>query len=50
MRKIIFTQTETEEIISQYLSGKPLRKVGDNFSVSKEVIKRILVENNIKTR
>ena len=50
MRKIIFTQTETEEIISQYLNGKSLRKIGDNFLVSKGVIKRILIENNIKMR
>lgn len=50
MRKIIFTQTETEEIISQYLNGKSLREIGDNFLVSKRVIKRILIENNIKMR
>lgn len=50
MRKIIFTQTETKEIISQYLNGKSLREIGDNFLVSKGVIKRILIENNIKMR
>ena len=50
MKKIEFTQEEIQEIIKLYKENNSLTSIGKNFLVSKNVIKRILQENNIQLR
>lgn len=49
MKKVILTQEQIDEIISIYQEGEiGMRIIGEKFNVSREVIKRILTENNIQ--
>lgn len=46
MKKIIFNEQEIQNIITLYNQGNTLKAIGENFNVSRGVIKRILVEQN----
>lgn len=49
MKKVILTQKQIKEIISIYQQGEiGMRSIGEKFNVSREVIKRILTENDIQ--
>lgn len=51
MSKIIFTKEQTEKIINKYTKENlGLQKIGDEYKVSKQVIKRVLIENNIEIK
>lgn len=51
MKKYFFTEEQQEEIISAYLNNYlSMREIGNIFGVSKNVIKRILLENSIEIR
>ena len=51
MNKIVFTKEETEDIINLYTKEfLSMNKIGEKYSVSKEVIKRVLKENSIEIR
>ena len=51
MLKNIFTKEQEQDIINQYsIQHKSLRAVGDQYKVSRFVIKRILTENNVSIR
>lgn len=51
MLKNIFTKEQEQDIINQYsIQHKSLRAVGDQYKVSRFVIKRILTENNVPIR
>lgn len=51
MNKIVFTKEETEDIINLYTKEfLSMNKIGEKYSVSKEVIKRVLKENSIEKR
>lgn len=39
-----------EEIVSTYLDGVPMIKIGDRFDVSEWTIKKILTQNNVEVR
>lgn len=45
-----FNDEETLNICNLYLSGMSLQKIGKKYGCCKTVIKRILDENNVKTR
>lgn len=47
MKKITFTQQQTEEIVSRYKNGESMKSIGESFQVSRTVITRILAENGI---
>lgn len=48
MRKIVFSDEQINEIITQYtIEHLSMRIIGENFGVSRNVITRILKENNI---
>lgn len=50
-KKIIFSTQENEQIIDLYLNkNKSLTEIGDLYKCNRTVIKRILLENNIKLR
>lgn len=47
-KKIMLSDSQTEEIIQTYISGSiGMKLIGEKYGVSREVIKRILTENNI---
>lgn len=46
MKKILFNENEIKEIKRMYDNNYSLSAIGKNFNCSKEVIKRILLENN----
>lgn len=48
--KIIYSASEINKIIYDYKNGKSMENLRKELMVSWDVIKRILVENNIKTR
>lgn len=50
MPRINFSSQQIEYIITQYLSGKTLKVIGEEMGVSVSPIKRILHENNIELR
>lgn len=50
MKKIIFNEQEIQNIITLYNQGNTLKAIGENFNVSRGVIKRILVEQNTSLR
>lgn len=50
MKKIIFTQEQTNKIITLYQNNNALSTIGRQFNVNKNVIKRVLQENNIELR
>ena len=50
MKKIIFSIDEITKIIELYENNHSLKNIGENFNVSRNVIKRVLEENNIKLR
>lgn len=50
MKKIIFTQEQTDKIVLLYKNNNSLNIISKQFNVSKDVIKRILKENNIELR
>lgn len=51
MRKIILTDKQIKDIIKQYTSFKfNMAEIGNNFSVSRTVIKNILLENNVNIK
>ena len=48
MKKIVFTDEEIEKIKEMYIDKfLSMAKIGEQFNVSKTVIRRVLVENNI---
>lgn len=48
MKRIIFSEQQTKNIINLYQKEKQsMKKIGEQFNVSRTVIKRILLENNI---
>lgn len=50
MKKVIFTQEETQKIIDLYNDNNTLKYIGEQFNVSRNVIKRVLEEQNIELR
>lgn len=51
MRKIVFSEKEIEDIVFNYLEEqKSLKFIGEKYEVSRDVIKRILIDNNIQLR
>jgi len=49
MKKINLTQTQIDEIISIYKQGElGMRSIGEKYNISREVVKRILSEQNIE--
>ena len=51
MKKIIFTNEQIEEIITLYTINKfSMKAIGEKYGVSKTVINRILMENNISKK
>lgn len=49
MKKVKLTEKQIQEIISIYLKGEMgMRSIGENFNISREVVKRVLTENNIQ--
>lgn len=50
MKKIVFSQEENQKIIELYNSHNSLKAIGEQFGVSRTVIKRILEENKIILR
>ncbi len=50
MKKIIFNENETKDILDKYLNQRlSMAKIGKDYNCSKTVIARILKENNIDT-
>lgn len=50
MRRIEFTDEQKQHIVKKYEEGTPMRKIGEEFGVSKHTIRRILVEQGIEIR
>ena len=51
MKKIIFTNEQVKEIITLYTIDKlSMKAIGEKYGVSKTVINRILMENNISKK
>lgn len=51
MKKIIFNESQTQDIIKKYLNeNKALSTISKELGVSRPVISRVLKENNIKLR
>ena len=50
MKKIEFSLEQNQDIIQRYQSNQTLQKIADYYKVSRTVIKRILVEQNIQLR
>ena len=51
MKKIIFTNEQIKEIITLYIIDKlSMKAIGEKYGVSKTVINRILMENNISKK
>jgi hypothetical protein len=49
MRKISLTPKQIEEIISIYRKGEMgMRSIGEKFNISREIVKRVLIENDIQ--
>lgn len=48
VRKYEFSKEQTEQIIFRYLNGESKKRIGESLGVSKSVIARILLENNIQ--
>ena len=50
MNRIEFTDEQKQHIVKKYEEGTPMRKIGEEFGVSKHTIRRILVEQGIEIR
>lgn len=50
MNKIIFSQEQINTIIKMYNNNQTQKEIANKFNVSRNVIKRVLLENNIKLR
>lgn len=46
MKKILFNEKQIKEIKEMYDNNCSLRRIGENFDCSKNVIKRVLLEND----
>lgn len=49
-KKIIFSQKDSQKIIDLYLNNNSLKAIGEIFHCDRNVIKRVLEENNIQLR
>jgi len=47
LKKVSLTDEQVIDLIKSYKSGNSLKKVGEEFSISKPTVKKILLENNI---
>lgn len=50
MKRIEFTDEQKQYIVMKYEECTPMRKIGEEFGVSKHTIRRILVEQGIEIR